>query len=128
MRSGAFIVLVQLTACSAHISLSVKIEKNLTMKFAAALICLAAGANGFMQQPMRATSTHLLMSEGADDRRSFVAKTTSAATAAAVATVAGGVGAFPAPASAKTSSRMWTPVKLPFEDTLYDIDFDRYVS
>lgn len=59
----------------------------------------------------------------ADDRRSFLNKaatTTAVATVSAVATA--GV-AVPSPAEA-AASQMWTKVDLPFEDTLYDVDFD----
>merc|ERR1712079_510734 len=60
-------------------------------------------------------------SKDCDDRRSFVGK--SVTTAAAL-----GLGASlpltdPAPASA-ASLKMWKPVQVPFDDTVYDIDFD----
>jgi hypothetical protein len=61
-----------------------------------------------------------------DDRRSFVTKTgsTVAATALATATGAfGGLSVQPQPAEAAATS-MWKQVKLPFAETLYDIDFD----
>lgn len=45
----------------------------------------------------------------------------SAAAAAALATT---TGAVTAPLPANAASQMWTPVDLPFSDTLYDIDFD----
>jgi len=57
-----------------------------------------------------------------DDRRAFLTKSGATAAAAAVATVAGGLTMVPRPASA--ASQMWTPVDIPFDDTLYDIDFD----
>lgn len=54
-----------------------------------------------------------------DDRRQFVTKTAATATAAALA------GFQTAPQAAQAAStKMWTPVDLPFTDTLYDIDFD----
>jgi len=53
----------------------------------------------------------------ANNRRTFV--TESASTAAVVATAS----SFPLPASA-ASTKMWTPIEVPFADTLYDIDFD----
>eukprot|EP00980_Cylindrotheca_fusiformis_P030402 scaffold24768_cov215-Cylindrotheca_fusiformis.AAC.3 len=56
-----------------------------------------------------------------DNRRSFVTKAGSVAAAAALATTSGVAAPLPASAAA---SRMWTPVDLPFTDTLYDIDFD----
>ena len=54
-----------------------------------------------------------------------VLKSSSAAALATFATMTGGLTGMPASASA--ASQMWEPVKLPFEDTLYDIDFNRYV-
>mmetsp|Transcript_9172 Transcript_9172/g.19044 ORF Transcript_9172/g.19044 Transcript_9172/m.19044 type:complete len:407 (-) Transcript_9172:206-1426(-) len=58
-----------------------------------------------------------------DDRRSFVGKAATSAAAMAAATVTSGVVAPPQEAEA-ASSKMWTKVELPFEDTLYDIDFE----
>lgn len=61
-----------------------------------------------------------------DDRRTFVTKTgsTVAATALATATGAfGGLAVQPQPAEA-AATKMWKQVKLPFAETLYDIDFD----
>ena len=46
---------------------------------------------------------------------------TASAAAASIAAATGGV---PAPAEA-AASMMWEQVKVPFEDTIYDIDFDR---
>ena len=48
--------------------------------------------------------------------------TSAAAFGAASAT--GGMTVMPQEADA-AASKMWAQVKLPFEDTLYDIDFDR---
>ena len=48
-------------------------------------------------------------------------QTASTAAAASIAAATGGV---PAPAEAAAST-MWEQVKVPFEDTIYDIDFDR---
>jgi len=57
---------------------------------------------------------------GADDRRAFVGKTSTAAALGTIAAVTGG-----SPESAEAAStKYWKPVKLPFEETLYDIDFD----
>ena len=54
-----------------------------------------------------------------DDRRSFCAKTAATVTAATAAALT------TAPASSEAASKgMWTKVELPFEDTLYDIDFE----
>jgi len=69
------------------------------------------------------SSSRMQMSAGGDvdldDRRSFVSQAT---TAAAVASVSGVLGGAPQPAAAVTEK--WTKVKVPFDDTLYDIDFD----
>ena len=43
---------------------------------------------------------------------------------ASLATVTGSAG-LPQPAEA-AASQMWKKIDLPFEDTLYDVDFDRY--
>jgi hypothetical protein len=60
----------------------------------------------------------LQMSSSDVDRRSFVT------TAASVASLASfGLTSLPAPSEA--ASQMWKQVKVPFEDTLYDLDFDR---
>lgn len=59
---------------------------------------------------------------GAEDRREFITKTATTAAGATAAAV-GGVAGIPADAEA-AASKMWTPVQLPFTDTLYDIDFD----
>lgn len=56
-----------------------------------------------------------------DDRRSFVSKVGSTAAAVALATTTGAAAPLPSDAAATS---MWTPVDLPFTDTLYDIDFD----
>lgn len=100
------------------------------MKFVASVIgCLIGGSAAFVQNPALQTrkliGTNLKMSvddADMDDRRSFVAKSSSAAALASLATVTGAVGAAPQPASA--ASQKWVPVDLPFTDTLYDIDFD----
>jgi photosystem II stability/assembly factor-like uncharacterized protein len=102
------------------------------MKFAAALFFIVGGASAFVQQPQQpsqaaaaaafsATKLQMSTSEG-EDRRTFVTK--SATTAASLAAVAaGGVVGMPEEAEAAAST-CWTPVPLPFADTLYDIDFD----
>lgn len=53
------------------------------------------------------------------DRRSFVGQTAAATAAVSVANIAGNV----APAEA-ASTKYWKQVQIPFDDTLYDIDFD----
>lgn len=72
-------------------------------------------------QQTRAT-TLKMVSDG-EDRRSFVTQTASTAAVAAAALVSGAVTSFPSPAEAASGGK-WTKVNLPFEDTLYDIDFD----
>jgi len=58
-----------------------------------------------------------------DDRRTFVAKTGSTVAASALASATGMLG-VPAQPSEAASSKMWRPVRVPFAETLYDIDFD----
>ncbi|KAG7356269.1 Ycf48-like protein [Nitzschia inconspicua] len=71
---------------------------------------------------MTLTTLNLQTDNHHDDRRSFVTKTGSAAAAAALATATSTLGGMPQ--SAEAASQMWKPVKLPFQETLYDIDFD----
>jgi hypothetical protein len=52
----------------------------------------------------------------------MLTQTGSAAAAAAFATATAGSMSTSQPANA--ASKMWKPVELPFQDTLYDIDFD----
>lgn len=59
--------------------------------------------------------------DSCDDRRSFVSKSVTAGAAASLASVASI--ASPAPAEA-AAYKMWSKVAVPFEDTVYDIDFD----
>jgi len=88
------------------------------------LLLATAATNAFVPSSLRTTSsscTNLMMAEnGAEDRRAFVGKTASAAAAVSIASVTGGL---PAPAEAAAST-MWTKAEVPFEDTVYDIDFD----
>jgi len=58
-----------------------------------------------------------------DDRRSFVSKTGSTVAAAALASATGMIGVPVQPTEA-ASTKMWKPVKVPFGETLYDLDFD----
>jgi len=53
----------------------------------------------------------------------FVAKTGSTVAASALASATGMLG-VPAQPSEAASSKKWRPVKVPFGETLYDIDFD----
>lgn len=87
---------------------------------------LLGGSSAFVpssfQQQARRTTAVLATSEG-QDRRSFVTKSASTVAVASAALVSGSIASFPSTAEA-ASSGMWSKVKLPFEDTLYDIDFD----
>uniref|UniRef100_A0A7S2UBA7 Photosynthesis system II assembly factor Ycf48/Hcf136-like domain-containing protein n=1 Tax=Attheya septentrionalis TaxID=420275 RepID=A0A7S2UBA7_9STRA len=100
------------------------------MKFtiASALFVLSsASCSAFVQQASRACSSTSTLSmsaadSGSEGRRTFVTKTGSAAAMASLATVTGSAG-LPQPAEA-AASKMWKQIQLPFEDTLYDVDFD----
>jgi len=97
---------------------------------------LASGASCFVPISLQQTTTttptlHMTTrpSEGAsqqgEDRRSFVTKTASSAAVAAVTLGTTGAGVLALPQSAQAAStKMWTKIELPFEDTVYDIDFD----
>jgi len=92
------------------------------MKFSAGLFFLLGAASAFSPS---VTTTHktsaLRMAEDGDDRRAFLGQASTAAAGIAASTLS--TGAMPAPAEA-ASTKMWKKVKLPFEDTIYDIDFD----
>mmetsp|Transcript_27881 Transcript_27881/g.46230 ORF Transcript_27881/g.46230 Transcript_27881/m.46230 type:complete len:407 (+) Transcript_27881:28-1248(+) len=94
----------------------------------AAFFCLMAGsANAFAPQSVQSRATAARTSLAAEngsteDRRSFVTKSASVA-AAGVAAASGVMTGLPEMADA-ASSTMWAPVPLPFEDTLFDVDFD----
>jgi photosystem II stability/assembly factor-like uncharacterized protein len=96
------------------------------MKFSfttAALLFAASATDAFAPASCRSSScTGLYMSADGvqEDRRAFVGKTASATAAIGIASVTGGA---PAPAEAAAST-MWTKAKVPFEETVYDIDFD----
>jgi len=87
----------------------------------------ASGTSAFVPASLRTSTscglTSLEMSaDGSvgEDRRAFVTQTATAAAAASIATISGGV---PAPAEA-AATKLWKKVNVPFEDTVYDIDFD----
>jgi len=92
--------------------------------FPAAIVFLCgATASAFVPSVNRAcksSSLYMSAENGAEDRRAFVGQTSAAAALGTIAAVTGGA---PAPAEA-ASSKMWKQIKIPFEDTLYDIDFD----
>lgn len=93
--------------------------------FFAALLAVAASNHASAFAPTIqscATSRTALSMSAEEDRRSFVSKTaTTAASVAALTTF--GAASAPLPAEA-AASKMWTQVKVPFDDTVYDIDFD----
>ncbi len=91
--------------------------------FAALLAAVASNnASAFSTSSCIVTRTSSLsMSASEEDRRSFVTKSATTAAAATLATL--GSASAPLPASA-AASRQWRQVKVPFEDTVYDIDFD----
>lgn len=92
----------------------------------AAILSIVVGtSSAFAPHLSRAqTSSTLFMGgeNGSEDRRTFVTKSATTAAGATAAAVSGMAG-IPADAEA-AASKMWQPVKLPFDDTLYDIDFD----
>jgi len=94
--------------------------------FTAALFALAATNNAsafapnLSSQTTRATT--LSMTSNSEDRRSFVTKSATTTAGVALSTLATST-ALPLPASAK-ASKQWAQVKVPFEDTVYDISFD----
>jgi len=86
-----------------------------------ALLCMTSGVSAFAicaSSARQKTCNNVMVMSATDvDRRAFVA------TAASVASVAS-FGLITSPAPAEAASQMWKQVQLPFEDTLYDIDFD----
>lgn len=96
--------------------------------FSAALFALTATNNvsAFAPSGHLSQRTALSMSttnNNSEDRRSFVTKSAVTTAGVALSTIAGATTALPLPASAK-ATRQWQQVKVPFEDTVYDIDFD----
>ena len=84
-----------------------------------ALLCICSTSSAFSIVSRQSRAQR--MSLFAEDRRSFIAQSGSAAAAAVLAT--SGSLATPMPAEA-ASSMMWDKIQVPFEDTIYDIDFD----
>jgi len=68
------------------------------------------------------SSLKMATSDNNDDRRTFIQKTGTGAAAAAVAS-ASAIGNFPEAAEA-AATKMWEKIDLPFDDTVYDVDFD----
>mmetsp|Transcript_33803 Transcript_33803/g.60803 ORF Transcript_33803/g.60803 Transcript_33803/m.60803 type:complete len:409 (-) Transcript_33803:373-1599(-) len=96
--------------------------------FSAALLAVAA-TNVSAFAPSRGLVSHrtttLSMTTSPDsgeDRRSFVTKSAATTAGLALSTLATST-ALPLAASAK-ATKQWRQVKVPFEDTVYDIDFD----
>merc|ERR1719174_1507635 len=88
------------------------------------LVAFVGETFAFTHQPSQSffssSTSSLCMSATSDgeSRRTFVSKTASAAAAASVATT------FGLPEPSEAASQMWSKVPVPFDDTLYDIDFD----
>lgn len=83
---------------------------------------LTASCNAFAPVPkatfQKSATMKMSLSESETaDRRSFMTQTTTAAIVGAAALGSN----VP---SAKAATQMWKQVKVPFEDTIYDIDFD----
>lgn len=96
--------------------------------FTAALVALSAGSasafapsRGHISQRTALSMTASANNTG-EDRRSFVTKSGTAAAGLALSTLATAT-AIPMPANA-AATKQWASVKVPFEDTVYDIDFD----
>ena len=87
--------------------------------------CAAAAVARRRVSPHSMTSS--TTNDAEEDRRSFVVKSASSATSAAASAFALSTltasAAMPQPANA-AASRQWRQVKVPFEDTVYDVDFD----
>jgi photosystem II stability/assembly factor-like uncharacterized protein len=90
----------------------------------AVIVLLSASASvAFAPSSMKTTvQTALSMSSvDQEDRRSFVTKSVSTGAAVSIASM----GSLVAPQAAEAAaSKMWAKVDVPFEDTIYDIDFD----
>lgn len=98
------------------------------MKLLSAALLAVAASHASAFAPSRGSlsqrSTALSMADGGaeEDRRSFVTKSAATAGGVALSTLAASTAA-PLPAAA-AASQQWRQVKVPFEDTVYDIDFD----
>mmetsp|Transcript_29348 Transcript_29348/g.50011 ORF Transcript_29348/g.50011 Transcript_29348/m.50011 type:complete len:401 (+) Transcript_29348:34-1236(+) len=91
---------------------------------AAALVLAASNVSAFAPSTgMRTANSALSMStsNSEEDRRSFVTKSATGVAATALATST----TFGAPLVVNAAaSKQWRQIKVPFEDTVYDIDFD----
>lgn len=90
------------------------------MKLHISLLMLLGTTSAFVPNVVRPIRSNALFMS-ASDRRSFVSESATVG-AGILATTAVGTAA-PAPASA-ASIKMWEKVELPFEDTIYDVDFE----
>ena len=92
------------------------------MKLTSVLVAASASSIAAFAPSMPACRrTSLSMSSESsseEDRRSFVSKSAASAGVAALSTLG-----TAAPASA-AATKQWKQIKVPFEDTVYDIDFD----
>jgi len=91
--------------------------KRVAMRIVAGALFLSQTLAFVPSSPTCRRTSTILAADG-KGRRAFVAES-SAAAASAAALTAG----IPKVASA-ASTKKWTPIKVPFDDTLYDIDFD----
>jgi len=91
---------------------------------AAALVLAASNVSAFAPSTGVRTNSALSMSttsNSEEDRRSFVTKSATGVAATALATST----TFGAPLIVNAAtSKQWRQIKVPFEDTVYDIDFD----
>jgi photosystem II stability/assembly factor-like uncharacterized protein len=99
------------------------------LRFTTVSLCLL-GSSAFIPSSIIPPRPHrtVLRAEvspggGADDRRTFVTKSASSLAVAATAALGTATSSFPSPVEAVSGGK-WTKVDLPFEDTLYDIDFE----
>lgn len=94
-------------------------------KSAALILISASAAMAFAPASLKTCTSGVALSmssdDSCDDRREFVSKSVTAGAAASLASMANL--ASPAPAEA-AAYKLWTKVAVPFEDTVYDIDFD----
>lgn len=96
-------------------------------KSAALMLVTASAAMAFAPASVKTSApagVSLSMSateDSCDDRRSFVSKSVTAGAAASLASMANLANPEAADAAAY---KMWSKVSVPFEDTVYDIDFD----
>lgn len=96
-------------------------------KSAALMLVTASAAMAFAPASVKTSApagVSLSMSateDSCDDRRSFVSKSVTAGAAASMASMANLANPEAADAAAY---KMWSKVSVPFEDTVYDIDFD----